>query len=352
MTATSTERNDARVRVALIGPGRISIAHLEASRAGRDVADLAAIVGVPGEEERVRELSDKYGAEQAVIGAETVFRDPAIDAVILTVPNHLHASLAIAALKHGKHVLIEKPLATSLADGDAMIAAAAEAGRILMVAQCRRYFKGAQVARERIAELGRPLNITHILGVYTLEPRAPWWKSAADTGGLVFGLNGPHLVDTALWLIGARPTRVYAQTQRFRDGWEGEDEAAFIVSFEDGSTLTGRLSESTRPPTNESWIIGPNGTMKLVEDRNLWLNGEQIVCEPLRPYIDGDPAFEAQFREFIAAIREGRQPQASAEEVRGVTQVIEAARLSAAQDRAIELSNSPGYEPIRQGRGI
>jgi predicted dehydrogenase len=337
-TTPTAGQADAKLKVALIGPGRISIAHLEAVRAGREIADLAAIVGVPGEEARVQELTEKYGAQAAVIGVDKVFADPSIEAVILTVPNHLHAALAIEALEHGKHVLVEKPLSITLADSDAMIAAARKAGRILMVAQCRRHFKGAQVAKERIAELGRPLNITHILGVYTLEPRASWWKSAAQTGGLALGLNGPHLVDTALWFIGAKPTRVYAQTQRFRDGWEGEDEAAFIVNFEDGSSLTGRLSESMKPPVNEAWIIGPNGMMKLVDDRNLWLNGEQIVSEPLRPYIDGDPAFESQFREFVSAIRENRAPLASAEEVRGVTQVLEAARHSAAQNRPIDLN--------------
>jgi predicted dehydrogenase len=326
-----------KLKVALIGPGRISIAHLEAAYANRGIADLVAIAGVPGEEARLDELAQKYEAGRTIVGAEAVFKDPEIEAVILTVPNHLHRPLAVAALEHGKHVLVEKPLATTVADADAMIAAARKAERILMVAQCRRHFKGAQVAKARIAELGTPLNITQILGVYTLEPRAEWWKSAAATGGLALGLNGPHLVDTALWFIGSRPTRVYCQTQRFRSGWEGEDEASFIVNFENGSSLTGRLSESTRPQVNESWIIGPNGMMKLVDDRNLWLNGEQIVSEPYRPYIDGDPAFEAQFREFAAAIREHRKPIASAVEIRPVTQVLEAARRSAAENRPIDL---------------
>lgn len=327
-----------RVRIALIGPGRVAIAHLEAVRKATDMADLVAVAGIPGEEARVDELAKEYGASRSVIGAEKVFEDPDIDAVILTVPNHLHAEIAIAALEHGKHVLVEKPLSITLTDTDAMIAASKRSGRMLMVAQCRRHFNGAQVAKQRIGELGRPLSITHTLGVYTLEPRTAWWKSSDLTGGLVFGLNGPHLVDTALWLIGSRPTRVYAQSQRFRDGWEGEDEAAMIVNFEDGSLLTGRLSESTNPPVNESLIIGPNGTMRLVDDRNLWLNGEQIVTEEVKPHIKGDPSFDNQFREFVSAIREGREPLASAEEVRGVTQILEAARQSAVQNQSIELS--------------
>ena len=71
-----------------------------------------------------------------------------------------------------------------------------------MAGQCRRYFKGPQVARERIDELGRPLNIIHILGVYSPQPKAPWWTSAEATGGLVIGLNGPHVIDTIIWQSG------------------------------------------------------------------------------------------------------------------------------------------------------
>mgnify|MGYP000454069177 CR=1 FL=1 len=328
-----------KLRVGLIGPGRIAVAHLAAVNANRDVAELVAVAGVPSEEERTRELAEKYGALKAVTGADAIFNDPEIDAVILTVPNHLHRSLTIDALEHGKHVLIEKPLSISTADSDDMIAAAKRAGRVLMVGQCRRYFKGAQEAKARIAALGRPLSVIQMLGVYTLEPRTSWWKSAADTGGLALGLNGPHLVDTALWLVGAKPVRVYCQTSRFREGWEGEDEASLMITFDDGSIVSGHLSESLQPPLSETVVIGPNGTLRLVQDRNLWLNGEQIVSEEVRPYIDGDAGFEGQFREFATAIAEGRQPSASGEEIRPVTLVLEGARKSAMEHMPVELTD-------------
>ncbi len=335
---TATDTSGRKLKVALIGPGRISTAHLDAVRATSDIAELVAIAGVAEEEARIRSLVERFSAQRAVIGAETIFADREIDAVILTVPNHLHRPLAVHALASGKHVLVEKPLATSVADSDAMIEAARQAGRVLMVGQCRRFFAGAQMAKARIAELGSPLNITSIVGVYTLEPKASWWKSAEQAGGLVFGLNAAHLIDTAVWLIGARPVRVYADTMRFRSVWEGEDEASFIVSFDDGSSLTGRLSESMNPPQNEAWIIGPNGMMRLVDDRNLWLNGEQIHAEPITAYLDGDVAFRAQFREFANAIRGGRVPAASGAEVRPVSQIIEGARISAAERRAVEIT--------------
>lgn len=338
--STASTSTASKLKVALIGPGRIATAHLAAVHAGRDLAELVAVAGLPEEVGRTRELAERFGARQALTSAEAVFKDPDVEAVILTVPNHQHCPLAVRALDSGKHVLVEKPLATTVADCDTMLEAARRAGRVLMVGQCRRFFRGSRVAKERIGELGRPLNITHILGVYTLQPRAPWWKSAADTGGLALGLNGPHVVDPIVWLIGKQPIRVYAQTQRFRSVWEGEDEASLIISFADGSMATGIMSESMRPPVNERWIVGPHGMMRLVHDRDLWVNGEQVVSEELTPYLEGDAGFEGQFREFALAIREKRTPMASAEEVRPVIQVLEGARMSAAQNRPIELVSS------------
>jgi predicted dehydrogenase len=329
-----------RLGVALIGPGRIATAHLAAVRAANDLAQLVAIAGLPEEINRTRELADRFGAAKALTSADAVFSDPAVDAVVLTVGNHLHGSLAIKALEAGKHVLVEKPLTTTVAECDAMIEAARRQSKILMAGQCRRYFKGAQVARERIGELGRPLNVISILGVFSDQPKTNWWSSAAATGGLALGLNGPHVVDTMMWWIGSRPTSVYAQTQRYRTVWEGEDEASLMISFEDGSMATGHVSMNMKSEVNERWIVGPKGMMRLVNDRDLWINGEHVVSEKLTPYIEGDVSFERQFREFAEAIREKRTPLASAEEVRPVVQVLEAAVKSAARHQPIQLQQS------------
>jgi predicted dehydrogenase len=327
-----------RLGVALIGPGRIAFAHLAAIQAGKDVANLVAVAGVPDEIERTRELASKFGAEKALTGIEAVFSDPKIEAVVLTTPNHTHASLAIRALEAGKHVLVEKPLTTSTADCDAMIEASRRAGKILMTAQCRRYFRGAQVVKERIAELGRPLNVISILGVYADQLRTNWWSSAASTGGLALGLNGPHVVDTMMWWIGSRPTQVYAQTQRYRTRWEGEDEASLMISFADGSMATGHVSLNMTSEVNERLIVGPNGMMRLVNDRELWINGRPDVSEEVTPYIEGDVSFERQFREFADAIREKRAPLAAADEMRPAVQVLEAALQSAASKQPVKIT--------------
>jgi predicted dehydrogenase len=247
-------------------------------------------------------------------------------------------------------VLVEKPLAVTVADVDRMIAAAERHDRVLMAAQCRRFFRGAQLAKQRIGELGGPISLVHNLGVFADGLATGWWKSAADVGGLALGLNGPHVVDTMLWLVDAVPTRVYARTRRLRPHWEGEDEAVVIVDFADGSLGTGYLSLNAREAFNDRWITGPDGAMRLVDDRNLWLDGEPVVREPVTPYIDGDSSFEAQFREFATAIAERRIPQASAREVRRVTVVLQAALESQRTGLPVELDGDElnSDEPKRE----
>ena len=327
-----------QLRVAVVGPGRISRAHLSAIRNNADVAELTAIVGLPHEEDRTCQLAQEFNARKASNNLDAVLADSQIDAVVLTVPNHLHRTVAVKALQANKHVLVEKPLANTVEEVDDMIGAAERSGRILMAAQCRRFFPGALEAKRRIAELGRPLDIVHVLGVNVDAAKADWWRSASKTGGLALGLNGPHAVDTMLWLIGERPVRVYAQTGRFKpDQWEGEDQATVVLTFADGSMATGHLSLNMRPDTNERWMIGPKGTMHLSHDRSLFVGGKPVVEGKLSAYIDGDESFDNQFREFVMAIRAGRAPIASAEEVRPVVEVLAAALESARTNRPVEL---------------
>lgn len=330
--------SDNILNVALVGPGRIATAHLHAVAAASSHARLVAVAGVPQERSRTEELANKYGAQRAVHDFDEVLTADDIDAVVLTVPNHLHAPLATALLEHGKHVLVEKPLANTVDEVDTMIDAAERNNRVLMTAQCRRFFRGAQEAKKVVAQLGRPRSLIHTLGVYVEDAAVEWWKSASQAGGLAVGLNGPHVIDTMIWLIDATPTRVYAQTRRLRDRWEGEDEAVLLVEFDDGSLGTGYLSLNCRPAVNERIVNAPDGSVRLTDDRNLLVDGSAVVTEEVTPYIDGDSAFDAQFIEFAAAIRESRLPLSNAYEARKVVAIMQAVHASQASGTPIDLA--------------
>jgi UDP-N-acetyl-2-amino-2-deoxyglucuronate dehydrogenase len=317
------------LRVALIGPGRISVAHLDAITHDPTLATLVAVAGLPAERERTQSLSARFGAERAPAEIDEVLAADDIDAAILTVPNHVHADLAVRLLEAGKHVLVEKPLANTVAECDRILAAAGRSGRHVMVGQCRRFFAGAQMARELTAGLGRPLVVNHHLGVFVEDAAADWWRSASAAGGLAVGLNGPHVLDTMLWLINAEPIRVHARTRRLRDKWEGEDEAVVVIDFDDGSLGVGHISLNATVPVNSRWITGPHGSLHLVDDRNLWHDGLSVASEPLTPYIDGDASFRGQFREFATALRDGRAPRPDGADGRRVVEIMEAIHSSA-----------------------
>lgn len=320
--------NHLPLRTALIGPGRISVAHLDAITHDDSLATLVAVVGLPQESERTEQLAARFGADRAVHDIHTLIDADDIDAVVVTVPNHVHADVAIALLRGGKHVLVEKPLANTVVECEAIEEAAEQAGRVVMVGQCRRFFGGAQAAYDLVPKLGRPLMLNHYLGVYVEEAATGWWRSANAAGGLAVGLNGPHVVDTMLWLIGSRPVRVYARTMRLRDKWEGEDEAVFVIDFEDGSVASGHVSLNAKAPVNLRWINGPTGSLHLADDRSLWRDGEQVVHQDVSPYIEGDDSFRGQFREFVTAIRESRAPRPSAADGRRVVAILEAIQAS------------------------
>lgn len=339
-----------RLRVALVGPGRIAIAHLEAIRAASGVVDLVAIAGVAGERAHTEQLAERYGAARAVHEFGDVVGAEDIDAVVLTVPNHLHALMATELLDAGKHVLVEKPLAISLAETDQVIAAADNAGVVLMVAQCRRWFEGARVAKQRIADLGRPVSFIHVLGVWVEKAQTDWWRHSSGPGGLAVELNGPHVLDTMLWLVDSPPVRVYARALRLRDEWAGEDEASLVVDFEDGSVATASISLGMRPGVNDRWIAGPRGGMRLTDDRNLSIDGEPVIEQEVTPYITGDVSFERQFSEFAEAIAQGRAPEAAARELRPVAVVMEAITISLRTRLPVELSSLLA-EPAPAQRG-
>jgi predicted dehydrogenase len=324
-----------KLRVGIVGLGRISPAHIRAVKACADLAELVAFVSrrreVAEEAARQHGLRTVYGDLEAALAAR------ALDAVVLCSPNHLHAPQAVAAASAGCHVLIEKPLANTVAEVDAMIGAASRHQVVLMVAQCRRFTKAALQAKERLVEIGPAFSIVHTLAVRFSGALTEWWPSAEKTGGLVLGLNGPHVVDTILWLMGKRPLRVQATAARHNAQWEGEDEAAILLDFPGGGMGLGHLSFNATHGINERFIVAAGGTMRMTDETRLVVNDQVVVDEVYGPYLQGGPNFDAQMREFLTAIRDGRTPIASASEVRTCIEVLEAARRAIRTGRAVEL---------------
>ncbi len=339
----------AKLRIGIVGLGRIAPAHIRAVKRAGDLAELVAFVSRRGDHAAV--LAQQHHVPRVYASLDEVLAADAVDALVLCSPNHLHAAQAVACARAKRHVLVEKPLANSVAEADAMIAAADEHGVVLMVAQCRRFTEAVRQARERLEAIGPIRSIVHTLAVHFPGLATNWWTSAESTGGLVLGLNGPHVVDTICWFFGQRPTRVQATAVRHNQEWEGEDEAALLLDFPGGGIGVGHLSFNAAHGVNERFVVGGRGTLHLTNETRLAVNGQVVVDEVYGPYLEGGPNFDAQMREFLTAIRDGRTPIASASEVRASVEVLEAARRAIRTGAAVQLPAGSRQQSPLEGSG-
>ncbi|MBI2001734.1 MAG: Gfo/Idh/MocA family oxidoreductase [candidate division NC10 bacterium] len=294
---------EARVPLALglIGCGRIAQAHLAAAAHLSGQVRLAGVADpVPG---RADDAARRYSIPLATEDYRRLLEDPAVEAVIVTVPNDLHAAVVGDAAAAGKHVLVEKPMALDARSAETMVAKADASGVILMVGQSRRF-------PDAVRELVR-----------------------RRAGGLVILLQGSHSLDSVCWWLGRLPSCVYATATRRNPAWEGEDEADILCAFPGGVSASVHLSLSTDPPVHEALVVGTRGNLRLIErpggapfefTYRLELNGRILLDGPQSPSM-----YTHQLREFAEAIREKRSPLASGEEILPLMRVLDAARASA-----------------------
>lgn len=229
--------------VAVIGCGWAGSRHAGAFR------DMGAEVRwcVDVDRARAEALSQAMTPARPATDYRHALDDPRVDAVSVCLPHHLHADVSIASAAAGKHVLCEKPLADTLENADRMIAAAEEAGVILMVAENERFSPIYHKARELLQDgvIGRPalvqMNRECYLQRSFLEDRRWFLDARAAAGGMMMS-GGVHSFETLRMLLGEIAS-VYAlrARQRFVE-MEGDDTSIALVRFGDGTV--GTLVES------------------------------------------------------------------------------------------------------------
>jgi predicted dehydrogenase len=181
-------------------------------------------------------VARRFGAEQATTDLDAVLSDPQVDAVVIATPHASHAKLAIAALRAGKHVFVEKPLALRLSELDAIAAAHAQVpDRVLFVGFNRRFAPLTVKLRTLLAEIREPKSVLMTVNAGAL-PAGHWvgnWVGNTEvSGGRVIG-EGCHFVDLMLDLIGASPVGVAGAAVA-----GGPARLSGVLGFADGSTGT------------------------------------------------------------------------------------------------------------------
>ncbi|HJX07093.1 MAG TPA: Gfo/Idh/MocA family oxidoreductase [Actinomycetota bacterium] len=308
------------MKVALFGCGWIQDFHARAVVAcGHEVVVVA----------NHREVTARAFAERHAIPAVTtdwaaVAADRSIDAVVIGTPNALHAPQSIAALGAGTHVLVEKPMAVSVADCDAMILAAARSGASLMVAHCWRFHPDVLAMRARIqaGELGEIVK-TRGYGVHAGSGPSGWFVDRALAGGGALPDMGVHAIDTARFLLSdPSPKRVCAAIGTRYGDYDVDDDGILLISWSQGTNSvveSGWWQPHAEGLEAETEVYGTGGYARIFPRE-----------EPSEDYEHcTQPMYTAQMGEFLGAIEEGRQPRPSGEDGRAVIEIVEAAYASA-----------------------
>lgn len=325
------ERRSA-IDIAIIGSGSIAEDHAAAllalaeTPAGRGVR-LRTVVGRRTEE--AADFAARFGIPRHGVDLDVALSDPGVDAAVICSPTDLHAAHAEAALRSGKHVLCEIPLATSLADTDRLIALADETGKRLMVCHSQRFFPPLVEARRRIA--AGELHPTAIVSRYLFDRRNTVnWKGRRRswTDNLLWH-HGGHAVDAALWLLGVGPDEEVSVAAQIAD----PDSAlgtpmnlSLAMRTASGQIATVAMSYHARLPAHDYLIIGEETTLLFADNALCGIEGVIVAANGPDPL---GVALPAQDEEFLAALRENRDPAISARAIRPAM-----AALQAAQDQA------------------
>jgi predicted dehydrogenase len=334
-----------KVGFAIVGLGKLSLGQLIPGLKVARNARLAAVVS--GHPDKARRVAAENGLPaDAVYGYDDydrIAKDPRIQVVYIVLPNSLHAEHTIKALKAGKHVLCEKPMATTIADAEAMIAAAKAANRHLMIAyRCHYEPLNLDVMRRlRAKSLGRVRQINTTMGRQAdpADPSDAWRLDAELSGAGALGDMGVYGISAARYLLNEEPVAVqaWAWTDRTDPRFkETQDLINWQFRFPSGVIANGSTSFAYAP-TMAFEAICEQG--RLVADPAAFYGGNRLTvvkggqAQPPIPAPPGDQF--AREMDWMADVVRGKAPMVSpGEEGLQDMRLMQAILESAAKDGA------------------
>jgi UDP-N-acetyl-2-amino-2-deoxyglucuronate dehydrogenase len=342
-----------RLRTALVGCGKVGGIH---AKALQRLPESQFVAVCDASADRAKMFATEYGV-LPFTDVASMIREAKVDAVTIATPHPLHAEPAVCCANAGVHVLVEKPLAASLEDCDAMIAAAKKANVTLGVFSQRRFFEPVRRMKEAIdaGKIGRPM-----LGVFQMFSwrdeayyrSDPWRGQWKTEGGGVLTNQSPHMLDLLQWFMGGIDEITGCWANLNHPYIEVEDSALAMIRFKNGGLGSIVASLSQKPGIyTKVHIHGSNGASVGVEtDRgatfvagmsailepplnDLWtIPGEEHLLAKFQEddrtdfqKIDATVYYHAlQIQDFLRAVIEGRPPLVTGEEGRIVVEMFTA----------------------------
>jgi len=342
------------LKIGIIGAGNIAEVHMDAYRKNSNV-ELYAICDANAA--RLQAMGDKYDIQRRFTDYRDLLALEEIDAVSVCTWNAAHAPCTIAALRAGKHVLCEKPMAMNARDAKEMETAAQESGKLLMIGFVRRYGDDCKLLQELAAD-GFFGELYYAKATYLRRFGSPggWFSNKAYSGGGPLIDLGVHVIDLVSYLAGKpKPISVYGATfnklgdrnglrdtkdyvaasDRYMEKvFDVEDLAAAMIRFDNGLVLSVEASFSLniKEDQGEIALFGSQGGAKLSPALELYntMGGHMMNLRPARPDVCtfGD-MFSHEIDHFVDCIQNGTSCKSPAADGVSIMRILDAVYESA-----------------------
>lgn len=324
------------VRVGILGAGQAGERHA----VGFSADPRATVVAVADlDVTAASRVAREVGAEATSTAEELVARG--IDVLVVALPHHLHVEPTRLAARHGIHVLMEKPIATTVDDADAIVDACGSAGVILSVGFVHRYREEVVRAKSWLKQAGS-LQVARESMASQRTIHHPAWLTRRRTGGGVLFYGAIHGIDRLRWFLGSDVTEVTARTHRYAPDTEVEDGVAALLRFRDGATATLTANAPLYPAQPAPWETEVYGSEAMVRVRTrAWAETSSERTQD-RYVATDDPRtaaphynFGRQASAFLTAVLEGTPPPVTGVDGVRALEVCLAIQRSAAEGRTV-----------------
>ena len=364
------------LKTGIIGCGKVTGIHAAALKA-ISKSSFTALCG--RDEKKSEEFASRYGVKAYTNVTEMVSREK-LDMVTICTPHPAHMASTIEALRAGANVLIEKPMASSLEDCDAMLSVSRETGKKIGIISQRRFYSPCLRLKNAIdsGKIGKPaLGTVFMFGwrdeaYYKSDPWRGTWK---EEGGGVLVNQAPHQLDLLQWFMGSEIEEIYGIWRNINHPYiEVEDTALAILKFKNGAIGNIVVSNSQKPGIyGKVHIHGDNGASVGVQTDGgaMFIAGMTSILEPpvndlwsipgeenkLKDWIKEDSDFfnnvnsmeyyhSLQFEDFIDALIEGRKPMVTGEEGRVAVEIFTAIYRSQRDGKVVKFPLVPEYANV------
>jgi len=346
------------LRCAVIGAGAIGLHHMEGFKK-HPQAELVAVAEV--NPQRRQEAVEKFKIPAAVEDYRDLLKDPGIDAVSIGLPNYLHAEVTIAAIKAGKHVMLDKPMATSAAEGQKIIDAWKEKKVVFMVGQNFRFNRDTQMVKEYIknGELG---DIYHARAYWLRRSGIPrigsWFTQKKFAGGGCCYDIGVHFLDATLHLMGTFDAESVSGIVQAKFGPRGlgdgswgkgeidpskpfdvEDMAVAMIKLKGGKSVLLEVSwalQADGGKDNGIDLFGTEGGANLYPAKIFKVKGQNY--ETISPDFKTLPVPEDRMVHFVDCVLSGVELLVKPEESLKVQKILDGIYESSKTGREVRIS--------------